>query len=256
MKPIFFLLLTLSIPRLAAQPLHFVGVFPALSQTGTLSKKILYSVYASATIDAFDQTVENIRYPATNLQLYVQPGIVYKIKPDWQAAVGYAYARHNLFGLRVNENRLWAQTVYNHALPKGRLAHRLRYEERYPLNLKTNIQSKATLLRYQLGYHFQLYDSKTQKQGFSISASHEVFLCLTGAKNSPVSSKNAFCGENWSYAGVGYTTAKAGRIEAGYMLQNLVRNPQRDHRYLHLFQITYHSTFRLDDLLVWLYTPY
>jgi hypothetical protein len=246
----------LSTGSLEAQPLHFFGAFPALSQTGTIHKKFLYNVYLSSTIDAFDQTVENIRYPATNLQWYVQPSVLYKLRPDWQAAVGYAYVRHNLFGLRVDENRLWAQTVYNHPLAEGRLAHRLRYEERYPLNRKTSVQSKATLFRYQLGYNLPLYDPKKQKHGFSISASHELFLCLTGATNSPISSKNAFCGENWSYVGVGYALAKTGRIEAGYMHQNLVRNPQRDHRYLHLFQVTYSATFHLDDLMVWLYTPY
>ncbi|GAB3935415.1 DUF2490 domain-containing protein [Larkinella terrae] len=256
MKPVFVILLTLSIHGLAAQPLHFFGVFPSVSQTGTIHSKFLYNVLASSTVDAFNQTVENVHYPATQLQLYVQPGIIYKLKPDWTAALGYAFARHNLFGLRVNENRLWAQTGYNHPLPIGRLTHRLRYEERYPLNKKTDIQSKATLFRYQLGYNLPLYDLKKQKQGFSLSATHEFFLCLTGATNSPISSKNAFCGENWSFVGVGYTTAKTGRIEAGYMLQNLVRNPHRDHRYLHLFQVTYSATFRLDDLMVWLYTPY
>ncbi|WP_266367427.1 DUF2490 domain-containing protein [Tellurirhabdus rosea] len=257
MKNGFLLLLGLILARQGtAQPLHFAGLFPAYSQTGILHKKLLYNFYLSSTIDAFSQTVENVHYPATNLQVYLQPGLIYRLKPHLQVGAAYAFVKHNLFGLRVNENRLFVQGIYTHRLPSGTLAHRLRYEERYPFNLKTQRGSKASLFRYQLGYNLPLYDPKTRKHGFYASASHEFFLCLTGATNSPISSKNAFNGENWSYVGAGYTFRKAGRLELGYMLQNLVRNARKEHRYLHLLQVSYNTTFNLEDFMVWLYTPY
>ena len=241
-----------------AQDWAFFGFFPTISQSGSLGKKMQYNFYLSSTIDAFHQTVAEKEYPATALQYYIQPSLSYKFSPNVQVGVGYAYVKHNLFGLHVNENRLWAQAVAAHDVPilgRTKLSHRLRYEERYPLNMKTNQWSYATLFRYQLGATLPFYDPKVQKTGFYASASNEFFLCLTGAINSPISSKNGFYGENWLYGGIGYTTRKYGKIEVGYMYQNLIRNPQQDHRYLHLLQATWFANFDLSEIAVWLHTP-
>ncbi|WP_063672873.1 DUF2490 domain-containing protein [Spirosoma panaciterrae] len=241
-----------------AQDWTFYGFFPAISQSGNIGKKLQYNAYISSTIDAFHQTIAEKNYPATALQYYLQPSLSYRLLPNVQIGVGYAYVKHNLFGLHVNENRLWVQAVATHDAPAlGRLkvSHRLRYEERYPLNMKSNQWSYATLFRYQIGASLPLYDPKVNKTGFYASVSNEAFLCLTGAINSPISSKNAFYGENWLYGGLGYNTRKFGKIELGYMFQNLIRNPQQDHRYLHLLQATWSTTFDLSEIGVWLYTP-
>lgn len=242
----------------SAQDWTFFGFFPAVSQSGNLGKKLQYNLYASATIDAFHETIAEKEYPATALQYYLQPSLSYKFSSWLQAGLGYAYVKHNLFGLHVNENRVWAQAVATHnvsALGRLKVSHRLRYEERYPLNMKTNQWSYATLFRYQLGINVPLYDPKMKAKGFYVSASNEAFLCLTGARNGPISSKNGFYGENWLYGGLGYATGKFGKIELGYMFQNLIRNPQQDHRYLHLIQATWAATFDLSEIGVWLYTP-
>ncbi len=241
-----------------AQDWTFYGLFPAISQSGNITKKLQYNLYFSSTIDAFRQTVETKEYPATALQYYIQPSLTYKVLPNIQVGLGYAYVKHNLFGLHVNENRLWAQVVATHDVPmlgQTKLSHRLRYEERYPLNMQTSQWSYATLLRYQVGFTLPLYDPGLKTKGFYASASNEIFLCLTGAKNSPISSKNAFYGENWLYGGAGYNTGKFGKIELGYMYQNLIRNSKQDHRYLHLLQISWVGSFDLSDIGVWLYTP-
>ncbi|WP_461071188.1 DUF2490 domain-containing protein [Spirosoma horti] len=241
-----------------AQDWTFYGFFPAISQSGNLSKKLQYNVYLSSTIDAFHQTVETKEFPATALQYYLQPSLLYKFRPNIQLGVGYAYVKHNLFGLHVNENRLWAQVAVTHdvaSLGRLKVSHRLRYEERYPLNMKTNQWSYATLFRYQLGVNLSLYDPKQQSKGFYASASNEAFLCLSGAKNSPISSKNAFYGENWLYGGIGYNTGRYGKLELGYMYQYLIRNPQQDHRYLHLLQATWITNFDLSEVGVWFFTP-
>lgn len=258
MRILFLLCFFLSSYPGVAQDWTFFGAFPAISQSGNIGKKIQYNLYLSATIDAFHRTIAEKDYPATALQYYIQPSLSYKFTPNIQAGVGYAYVKHNLFGLYVNENRLWAQVVGTHdvsALGHLKLAHRLRYEERYPLNMKTNQWSYATLFRYQVGVNLPLYDTKQKTKGFYASASNEFFLCLTGARNSPISSKNSFYSENWLYGGVGYNTGKFGKIEVGYMYQNLIRNPQQDHRYLHLVQATWAVNFDLSEIGVWLYTP-
>src|SRR5919199_2849786 len=122
-----------------AQDWTFYGFFPAISQSGNIGSKVQYNLYVSATIDAFHQRVESKEFPATALQYYIQPSLSYKFSPNVQAGIGYAYVKHNLFGLHVNENRLWAQVVATHGMPvlgRTKLSHRLRYEERYPLNMR------------------------------------------------------------------------------------------------------------------------
>lgn len=241
-----------------AQNWTFFGFFPTLSQTGDLTKKVQYNLYVSATYDAVRTNIELKEYPATALQYYIQPSVSYKLTPNVQIGLGYAYVKHNLFGLRVNENRLWAQAIATHAVPqlgRLRLSHRLRYEERYPLNTRTSQWSYAQLFRYQTGFTYPLYDPKVKTKGLYATASNEMFLCLSGARNSPVSSKNAFYGEDWVYAGLGYNTGRMGKIELGYCYQNLIRNPAQEHRYLHLMQATWAMNFDLSDIGVWFYTP-
>ncbi len=255
---IFTCLLTIIALVGRAQNQTFLGVMPIVSQTGSLSERLQYNLFASSTIDALPTTIGTVTYPATNLQVLLQPSLLYKLSPGAQLGVGYAYVQHNIFGIHIDENRVWAQVTLNHALLPllpGRLSHRLRYEERYPFRVTTEQWSYATLARYQVGYTLQLYDPKKSKAGFYISASNEFFFCWKGAKNGPVSAKNAFYGEDWIYGGLGYNTGKFGRIELGYLYQDLVRNPKQDHRYLHLAQLAWHTNFSMKGLETWFYTP-
>ena len=256
-RSIPFLLLSFIFTHSAvAQRWSFFGVFPQYSQTGSISKRLTYNGFLSSTVDAFDRTIGEKQFPATNLQVYLQPSLHYKITPNTQVGIGCAYVKHNLFGLPVNENRLWIQAVTGHPLGFGRLTHRLRYEERYPLNMRTKQWSYAQLFRYHVGFTLPLYDVNIQKTGPFVSVSNEAFLCLSGAKNSPVSSKNAFYGENWTYAGVGYNLGnRLGKVELGYMFQDMVRDPARNHRHLHLAQVTWSTNFSFENLGVWLLTP-
>ncbi len=237
------------------QRMSFFGAFPSVSQTGSIGKRMAYNLYASATIDALPQRINEKNYPASALQYYLQPSLVYKVTPRVQVGVGYAYVKHDLFGLLTNENRVWVQTVLSQPIGPIQTTHRIRYEERYPLNLQNQKWAYATLLRYQVGGTLPLYDTKTRKTGFYASAFNEFFFCLTGANNGPISAKNAFYGEDWVYGGLGYNTGKLGRIELGYLFQDLIRNPAQDHRHLHLIQVSWATNFSLQGLGTWLYSP-
>ncbi|WP_019990377.1 DUF2490 domain-containing protein [Rudanella lutea] len=239
-----------------AQTWTYFGLFPQYSQTGNVSKRLNYNAFISSTVDPFHKSTETKYFPTSDLQLYLQPSLHYKLTPNTQLGIGYAHVRHHLFGLYVNENRVWAQAVSSLPLGKGRLTHRLRYEERYPLNLKTKQWSYAQLFRYHVGFTLPLYNPKEQKKGPFVSVSNEAFLCLSGARNSPVSSKNAFYGENWISGGIGYNFGnQLGKLELGYNYQDLIRNKAGDHRHLHLAQITWSTNFTLENLGVWLLTP-
>ncbi|MBO0951151.1 DUF2490 domain-containing protein [Fibrella forsythiae] len=250
------LLIGLSIPS-TAQTWTFYGVFPQYSQTGSVTKRLGYNLFLSSTSHATSQAAESPGVAMLALQYYAQPSLTYKVTDNIQVGVGYAYVRHNLFGIRVNENRLWAQTVLSHDITGSRIkmSHRLRYEERYPLRLSTEKWSLAQLGRYHVGATIPFFDPKQQKTGWYAALSNEAFFCFSGAKNSPISSKNAFYGENWTYGGVGYNTGKWGKIEVGYQYQNLIRNAAQDHRNLHLLQIQWATNFSLDGLTTWLLTP-
>ena len=252
----FLLLSFIFTHSVVAQRWSYFGIFPQYSQTGNVSKRLTYNGFVSSTLNPFRPTLEKQFFPETDLQLYLQPSLHYKLTPNAQLGIGYAHVKHHLFGLPVNENRLWIQAVTGHPLGFGRLTHRLRYEERYPLNMRTKQWSYAQLFRYHVGFTLPLYDVNIQKTGPFVSVSNEEFLCLSGAKNSPVSSKNAFYGENWTYAGVGSNLGnRLGKVELGYMFQDMVRDPARNHRHLHLAQVTWSTNFSFENLGVWLLTP-
>ena len=240
-----------------AQTWTFFGLFPQYSQTGPITKRLGYNVFLSATSHATSMAAESPGVSLLDLQYYVQPSLTYKITNNIQAGLGYAYVRHNLFGIRVNENRLWAQALLTHGLTNSRvrMSHRLRYEERYPLRLSTNKWSLAQLGRYHVAATLPFFDPQKQKTGWYAALSNEAFFCFSGAKNSPISAKNGFYGENWSYGGIGYNTGKWGKVELGYQYQNLIRNPEQDHRHLHLLQVQWATNFSLDGLSTWLLTP-
>ena len=243
-------------PICFAQRLPFFGLFPQFSQTGPISKKLNYNLFVSSTITAVPTTIEGHQYPATALQVYVQPSLHYKLLPNVQVGLGYAYAKHDLFGLHVQENRAWAQLVAGHSVSgQTRLTHRLRYEERYPFRVSSQQWSYATLIRYHVGVNVPLYDLKAQKRGFFLSATNEAFFCLTGAKNGPISAKNAFYGEDWVSAGVGYNAGKWCKFDVSYQFQDLIRDPAKNHRHLHLLQLNWSTNLSLDGLGMWLMTP-
>ncbi len=102
--------------------------------------------------------------------------LTYKITDKISVGTGYAFGRHDIFGLRENEHRAILQGIYNQKIQKFNLSHRGRYEFRSPLNLKTNIRSNASIFRYQLGVNFPFYNPKTSKQGLYLTAGNEMFF--------------------------------------------------------------------------------
>ena len=240
-----------------AQNWTFFGIYPQYAQAGPIAKRLGYNLFLSATTHATSQKAESPGIAMLDLQYYAQPSLTYKLTETVQFGLGYAAVRHNLFGIRVNENRLWVQTTLTHGITgsRVRMSHRLRYEERYPLRLSTDKWSLAQLARYHVGATIPFFDPKKQKTGWYAALSNEAYFCFSGARNSPISAKNAFYGENWSYGGVGYNTGKWGKIELGYMYQDLVRNPAQDRRNLYLLQVQWATNFNLNELADWLLTP-
>lgn len=220
-----------------SQNLTFYGLLPAFNQTGRISKKINYNLFVSTTIDAIDETVNGVEYPATDLQFYMQPSIIYVHSPNLNFAGSYTYQRNNPFnGNFVNEHRLWQQIIFSFPVSKGRLTNRFRFEERFIENKVTKEYPFSTRARYQIGFNMPLKGQKLDKNEFYFNTYNEFYFSLTGAKNATYS-------ENWTYAGCGYDLGKMGRIELGYLFQVAVRNQQQDLRFFNLAQIMWVTNF-------------
>lgn len=219
------------------QDLSFGGFLPAWNQTGKINKKFNYNFFISTTIDAFKTNYNNIEYPAKDLQLYIQPSIIYTLNKDWNFAVSYTYQRNNPITQDFsNEHRLWQQAIFAHSISTGRMTHRVRMEERFIENKITNSYPLSTRARYQIGFNIPFQGKTLDPKEFYFNTYNEFYFSLTGIKNATYS-------ENWTYLGTGYNLGKMGKLELGYLLQTAVRNPQKDLRFLHLAQIMWITNF-------------
>lgn len=255
---IFFAIAFLIIFRANSQDLHLRGIAINYSQTGKISSRLTYNVQISSVYNTSTLKISEKTFPACHTHFIPHVLLNYKITDKWNVGGGYAFGRHDIFGLRENEHRLIAQTGYNQKIKKITINNRGRLELRSPLNLQTNIRSNATIFRYQLGLNYPLYDPKkfkkgTVPKGFYALASNELFLYMKGATNGPVSSRNGLLvSENWSNIGLGYTTGK-NRIEVGYGFQSLVRNKKQDMRYFSLLQLSFSTSINWGDIQYWYY---
>jgi hypothetical protein len=144
------LLFTISSFVVHSQDLNYAGVIPTFSQTGRITQRFNYNFFISETFDTFDETIKNKEYPASNLQLYIQPSIIYAYSPNLNFAASFTYnfQRSNPVASFFNELRPWQQVVYAHNLLNGRMSHRIRFEERFKKNEMTNKWPVTTRIRY------------------------------------------------------------------------------------------------------------
>jgi Protein of unknown function (DUF2490) len=254
MKTLFFILfLFLAFLSSQAQHLRLFGVSSNYLQTGKITKKLNYNIHVASIYNASPLKVGEKAFTTGHTHFVPHLVFNYKITDKISVGTGYAFGRHDIFGLRENEHRAILQGIYNQKIQKFNLSHRGRYEFRSPLNLKTNIRSNASIFRYQLGVNFPFYNPKTSKQGLYLTAGNEMFFYLKGAENGPVSSKNGqILSENWANIALGYNDSKC-RYELGYGFQKLVRNKQQDNRYFNLLQLTVASNINWDNVLSWYY---
>jgi Protein of unknown function (DUF2490) len=256
MKRFYLLLIFISSINLHAQNLNLKGFSPNYYQTGSIYKNFGYNLNISS-ITSLAETIDYKEFPSGQLHFVAQMMLIQKFNKHLTAGLGYGYGNHNIFGLKETENRYLGQVGYLHNLSKFVINHRLRYEYRMPLNMKTNVLDDASILRYQTYLTLPLYNPKETKKGFYLSASNEIFWYLEGANNGPVSSKNGVfeminSSEDWLHLAGGYNLGKA-RVELGYCYQTLIRNRKLEMRNLNLVQLNVYLNLNWDDLQSWWY---
>jgi len=238
MKKVTLIISLISICNITiSQNLAFYGLLPAINQTGRINKNINYNLFISTTIDAFNEKVNGVEYPATDLQFYLQPSIIYVHSSNLNFAGSYTYQRNNPINPNfVNENRVWQQVIFSFPISSGRLTNRFRFEERFIENKATGNYPFSTRARYQVGFNMPFQGRTLDIHEFYFNTYNEFYFSLTGAKNATYS-------ENWTYSGCGYDLGKMGRLELGYLFQFAVRNKAQDLRFLNLAQIMWITNF-------------
>lgn len=237
-------MITLLHKSVTAQNLEFYGIIPSISQTGRISNRFNYNIFASETFDLTNRVIDGVYYAAKPLQLYIQPSLIYVHSPNlnFTASLTYNYQRSNPNVLYFREWRTWEQVIYSHPLTNGRMTHRLRFEQRFIKNERTGKSPMTTRLRYQLGFSIPLQGIQLDPGEFYFNCYDEAYFTLTVPSGTV---RSALYSENWAYAGIGYQTQKIGRIEVGPLLQFNVRDVEQDLRNLYLLQVTWITNFNL-----------
>jgi hypothetical protein len=256
MKRFYILLIFIASIQVNAQNLNLEGYSPNYFQTGNIYKGLGYNLNVSS-VSSISKMVDNKEFAGGQLHFVAQIMLIQKFNKHLTAGLGYGYGNHNIFGTKETENRYFGQMGYLHNINKVVLNHRLRYEYRMPMNMKTNVMDNASILRYQTYVTLPLYDPKETKKGFYLSASNEAFWYLRGADNGPVSSKNGVfemidSSEDWLHVAGGYNFGKA-RVELGYCYQTLIRNKKLEMRNLNLIQMNVYVNLNWEDFQSWWY---
>jgi len=233
----FTILLAIMALEARADDYDLYGGLLFLSQTGRISDTFDYNLFVSSTYNFTPVTFKGKTVPSRDTQLYLQPSVIYKYSPNLNLGLGYAFQKNNPLSHDFSdENRVWQQTVVSHELGKGRMTHRLRFEERFIHDRTTGGDPMSTRARYQLGYSIPLEGKQLDPGEFYINTFNEIYLSLAGKKNATYS-------ENWTYLGLGYWISGVGRLELGPGYQTAVINTDGDRRNFLVLQLGLNTSF-------------
>lgn len=189
-----------------AQSMHVAGVFPTIDHSGTITKKLNYGLYYFATFPLINLKNPKSSTDANFLLFYSEQALNFNVNEHLSFTGSYVYQRENVTKTNYsNENRLYAQATYKHAVKNVNLKHRLRFDNRFVKNRITGETPYTHRLRYLIGLDFPI---KNKRDNLYFTAYEEVFF--NTFKNA-----GAVYNENWAYAGLGLKLNDKNKIEAG-----------------------------------------
>jgi hypothetical protein len=181
------------------------GIIPSLFYRGSITNRFDYNVFFSGTFIPVRSAVEGRMYPGRNSEIYVQPSLIYKYSEKVNFAAGYTYIKGNNFKpVKETEQQVWQQYITEHRALRGLMLHRLRLIE----DLKKNM---TPALNYQIAFEKPLEGRVIDPGEFYFTCFNESYLNLNGSPR--------FFSSNWTFAGLGFKTLKAGKIEVGPLIQ-------------------------------------
>jgi hypothetical protein len=202
-----FKLIILLLLSLTAKPQsqYYGGAFPTIDHSGDISNKLGYGLYYFGAFPLVNLSKPNINKDANFLLLYSEQSLSYKLTDKFTLTGSYVYQRTNaVYDNYVNENRIYIQAKYKHAIKNIKLTHRLRFDGRFIQNRVTNETPFTNRIRYLIGVDIPINEK------LYFTAYEEAFF--NTFKNA-----SAIYGENWAYAAIGRKLNASNKIEAGIL---------------------------------------
>lgn len=212
---------------LKAQNINVGGVFPTIDHSGELTSKLEYGLYYFAALPLFNFNQTEFD-PHFNL-LYAEQALTYKKSERLSFTASYVYQRSDVvYDNYANENRLYLQAKYKHAIKKVNVTHRLRVDGRFIHNRTTDKTPFTHRARYLIGMDVPINTS------LYFTAYEEGFF--NTFKNA-----SAVYAENWAYAALGKKLNTKNKIEVGvlYITWNLAPKSWFNQYYLQLTWINH-----------------
>ncbi len=206
--PLTLYLFLVAMPCAKSQSLHYVGAFPTIDHSGTLSNKLGYGLYYFGAFPIINLKKPQPNKDANFLLFYSEQSLTYSFNNKFSLTGSYVYQRANVvYDNYVNENRLYIQAKYKQNRRKINIAHRVRFDARFIKNRITNETPFTHRARYLFGLDFPL---KSKKENLYFTMYEELFFnTVNGAK--PIYE------ENWAYAALGIKLNEKNKIESGIL---------------------------------------
>ena len=202
MRRFLSLIITLSfIYSVKAQSTFVGGLFPTIDHSGTLNPKLDYSLYYFAAFPLANLKQPDISKDANFLLFYSEQALSFKATDKLSFTGSYVYQRANVTSSNyTNENRLYIQATYKHAIKSINIKHRLRFDNRFIQDQITGKTPYTNRLRYLIGVNIPIKDK------LYFAAYEEAFFnTYKGA--------TAIYAENWAYAAIGIKLNERNKIE-------------------------------------------
>lgn len=202
---LFFVMIS-TLSEIHAQSTYALGIFPTIDHSGTLSKKIDYSLYYFAAFPLFNFNNSKIEEDSYMLLFYAEQALSYNVTSNLSFTASYLYQRERIAeDAYVNENRIHVQSTYKHALHAVNLKHRLRFDIRFITNPAIGETQYKDRLRYLIGITVPI---RSRNNNVYFTAYEEAFFnTFKGAEK--------IYAENWAYAAIGVKLNSKNSVETG-----------------------------------------
>lgn len=177
-------------------------------------------------------------------QILLRGGINYHINPQMAATVGYCFVETYPYGelpakSRFPENRLWEQIQFKHQVGNLEWISRFRLEQRFvnlPVANGTTFEANDTATytnRFRLLNRFSIpFKGKTIVDKSIYLSFYDELMVNFGKKVA----LNLF-DQNRVYIAIGYKIPKVGRLEIGYLNQQIVKSDGKTIENNHTLQV-------------------
>lgn len=174
-----------------------------------------------------DLQLRQSNYGKSPLQYMIRPGIIYNFNDQFAIGAGYLYSITYKYGevpgtkFTFPEHRAWEQFVIKSKVNRVEIQQRGRMEHRWLGEVTADMEVARyryqNRIRYLLRANIPLNGEKIKKGVFYFCAYDELMISFGQKVGGNVYDQNRL------FAGVGYHLGQAGKIEIGYLYQNVMQ---------------------------------